>query len=110
MELNFNEEITSEQQNQSFLFNKYTSQASNVTNDKNEVWKTVSLTRFQKPTIWIRHNLLQVCPSEPTFVFAVLLIPSFNIFEGLFLCFTQSCGSSYSQNFDKIRDTAPLTG
>ena len=27
MELNFNEEITSEQQNQSFLFNKYTSQA-----------------------------------------------------------------------------------
>ena len=42
----------------------------------------------------------------PTFVFAVLLIPPFNVFEGLFLCSTQSCGSSYCQNFDKIRDTA----
>ena len=46
----------------------------------------------------------------PTFVFAVLLIPPFNVFERLFLCFTQSCGSSYCQNFDKIRDTGPLTG
>ena len=101
MELNFKEQITSKQPSQSFP-----SIISNVTNDKNEVWKTVSQTRFQKPSIWIRHNLLQVCPSVPTFVFAVLLIPPFNVFERWFLCFTQSCGSSYCQNFDKIRDTA----
>ena len=31
-----------------------------------------------KTTIATRFNLLQVCSSAPTFVFAVLLIPSFN--------------------------------
>ena len=101
MELNFKEQITSKQPSQSFP-----SIISNVTNDKNEVWKTVSRTRFQKPTIWIRHNLLQVCPSVPTFVFAVLLIPPFNVFERLFLCFTQSGSSSYCQNFNKICDSS----
>ena len=35
---------------------------------------------FQKPTSSVRFNLLQVCPSVPSFVFAVLLlIPSFNV-------------------------------
>ena len=34
---------------------------SNVTNNKNELWKTVRLTSFQKTTIATRFNLLQVC-------------------------------------------------
>ena len=42
------------------------------------------LTNFQKPTILIRLNLLQVCPSMPTFVFAVKLIPSYNVFSDSF--------------------------
>ena len=41
----------------------------------------------------------------PTFVFAVLLIPPFNVFERLFLCFTQSGSSFYCQNCDKICDS-----
>ena len=46
--------------------------------------KTVSLRSLQKPAILIRFNLLQVCPLVPTFVFAALLIPSFNIFKDYF--------------------------
>ena len=46
--------------------------------------KTVSLRSLQKPAILIRFNLLQVCPSVLTFVFAVLLIPSFNILRDYF--------------------------
>ena len=46
--------------------------------------KTVSLRSLQKPAILIRFNLLQVCPPLPTFVFAVLLIPSFNILKDYF--------------------------
>ena len=49
---------------------------SNVINNKNELWKTVRLTRFQKPTISIRCNILQVWPSVPSFVFTMLFIPS----------------------------------
>ena len=77
MEINVREEITIKWQNYSFLSNKYTSSSiSNVTNNKNELWKTVRLTRFQKPTISIRCNVLQVWPSVPSFVFTVLFIPS----------------------------------
>jgi len=36
-----------------------------------------AITSFQKPTISIRFNLLQVCPSGPPFVLAVLFILSF---------------------------------
>ena len=46
--------------------------------------KTVSLRSLQNPAILIRFNLLQVCPLVPTFVFAVLLIPSFNILKDYF--------------------------
>ena len=35
---------------------------------------------FQKPTIAIRINLLQVYPFVPFFVFAVLFITAFNVF------------------------------
>ena len=45
----------------------------------------------------------------PTFVFAVLLIPPFNVLSNYFLCFTQFGGSSYCYNFDKIWPTAPLS-
>ena len=50
----------------------------------NIVSKTVMLGSLQKPAILIRFNLLQVCPSVPTFVIAVLLIPSFNILSDYF--------------------------
>ena len=32
----------------------------------------------------IRFSLLEVCPSVPPFVLAVLFIPSFNVFSGYF--------------------------
>ena len=77
MEINVREEITIKWQNYSFLSNKYTSSSiSNVINNKNELWKTVRLTRFRKPTISIRCNVLQVWPPVPSFVFTVLFIPS----------------------------------
>ena len=40
----------------------------NVTNNKIELGKTVSLASFQKNTISIRFNLLQVSQSRPTFL------------------------------------------
>ena len=47
--------------------------------------KTVRLRSLQKLAILIRFNLLPVCPSVPTFVFAVLLlIPSFNTLSDYF--------------------------
>ena len=86
METNVREEII-KWQNYSFLSNKYTSSSiSNVINNKNELWKTVRLTSFQKPTTTIRFNLLHVWPSVPYFVFAVLFIPSSHVLEKLFLC------------------------
>ena len=50
----------------------------------NIVSKTVRLRSLHKPAILVRFNLLPVCPSVPTFVFAVLLIPSFNILSNYF--------------------------
>ena len=77
MEINVREEITIKWQNYSFLSNKYDSSSiSNVINNKHELWKTVRLTSFQKPTITIRCNFLQVWPSVPSFLFTVLSIPS----------------------------------
>ena len=45
-----------------------------------------------------------------TFLFAVLLKPSFINVLIFFFCFTQNGGSSYCYNFDKIHNTAPLIG
>ena len=42
------------------------------------------------------------------FVFAMLFIPSFIVLSGYF-CLTQFADSSHSLNFDKFRDTAPLS-
>ena len=44
----------------------------------------------------------------PSFVFAILFIPSLHVLSGYFLCFTQFGASFYSQNVDKFCDTAPL--
>ena len=52
-----------------------------VTNNNNELWKTVGL---KKTTLAIRFNLLQVSPSMPPFVFSVSFIPSSNFLELLF--------------------------
>ena len=46
---------------------------SNVVKNKNELWKTVRLTSFQKTTIAIRFNLLQVCSIAPPFVFCCVI-------------------------------------
>ena len=84
MEINVREEITIKWQNYSFLSHKYSSSSiSNVINNKNELWKTVRLTSFQKPQLQL------LCWSY-------------------FLCFTQFGGRSHYLNFDKFRNTAPL--
>ena len=76
---------------------------SNVTNNKTELLKTVRLTSFQK----LLSNLLQVCPSVPPVVLAVLVIPSFHVLRSYF-CFTQFGDRSFILNFEKLLDTAPL--
>ena len=40
---------------------------------------------FQKPQLSIRFNLLQFCPSMPSFIYAVFLILSFNVLSGYFM-------------------------
>ena len=82
--LSVREEITCKWQNDGFLSNKYTSlpsSVSRITINRNELWKTVRLTRFQKCMIAICINLLQVCPSMPSFLFSVLFthVPSFDV-------------------------------
>ena len=94
MEINVQEEITCKRQNNNFLSNKYISQAiiQNVTDTKSELWKTSRLTSFQKLTMSSRF-----CPFVPSFVFAVLLIPSLNVLSDYFLV-CQFGGSSYCLN------------
>ena len=46
--------------------------------------ETCSANKFSKPTIEIHFNLLQVCPSGPPFVFALLFILPFNVLSGYF--------------------------
>ena len=58
--------------------------------------------------IAIPFNLLQVSPSACPFVFVILLRPPFDVSSG-YLSFPQIGGSSHSLNFDKFRDTAPLS-
>ena len=60
---------------------------SNVTNNNNELWKTVGLTSYklQKLTTFaVRFNHFKVCPSLPSFVIRVLLVPSFNVWSRYF--------------------------
>ena len=51
---------------------------------KQQKWtlKNCNVKKFSKTTVSIRLNLLQVYPSVNPFVFAVLLIPFFNILSG----------------------------
>ena len=51
---------------------------SNVTKNKDELWKTATLTSF-KTINAISFNLPQVCSSVPPFVFAVLFVSSFQV-------------------------------
>ena len=83
---------------------KYTSQAirQNVTNTKRELWNTNRLKSFQKLA-----KPIPFCPFVPSFVFAVLLIPSLNVLSDYFLV-CQFGGGSHCLNVDKSRDTAPL--
>ena len=52
---------------------------SNIRKNKNEVWKTVKLTSFQKTRTAIRFNLLHICPSVCPFVFTLLFISSYHV-------------------------------
>ena len=79
---------------------------SNITNNKNELWKTVRRTSFQKPHC----NPFQSPSSlsmRVSFCLSMLSIPCFRVLSGHF-CFTQSGGGSHSLDFDKFCDTAPL--
>ena len=57
--------------------------------------------------IVICFNLPQVCSPALPFVFIYSL---FSFFEKLFLCFTLFVRSSHCFDFDKFRDTVPLSG
>ena len=63
---------------------------------------------FQKPTTANRFNLLEVCPSVPPFVFAVLFLPSFNVLSCYFCVLLNLEAVPRVRIFDNIRDTAPL--
>ena len=60
---------------------------SNVTNNNNELWKTVALTSYKlqkRTTFAVRFIHFKVCPSQPSFVIRVLLVPSFNLWSRYF--------------------------
>ena len=102
--LTFRKKLLVNDKTNSFLSNKYISIAiiQTVTDTKSELWKTSGLTRFQTLTI-----CSCFCPFVPSFVFAVLLIPSLNVLSDYFLV-CQVGGGSYCLNVDKSRHTSPL--
>ena len=51
-------------------------------------------------------NLLQVCRSVPSFVFAVIFIPSFHVLNSLFKCLTPSGDGFHCLN--QFRNASPL--
>ena len=104
MEINVQEEITSKRQNKQLSVQQiyFPTIIQNVTDTKSELWKPSTLTSFQKLTMSTRF-----CSFVPSFVFAVLLIPSLNVLSDYFLV-CQFGGGSYCLNIDKSRDTAPL--
>ena len=61
----------------------------------------------EKPELQSVSRPLQVCPSVPSLVFAVLFVPFFHVFKSLFKCFTPSGDGFHCLN--KFHDTAPLT-
>ena len=104
MEINVQEEITCKRQNKQLPVQQIYSQAiiQNVTDTKSELSISSRLTSFQKLAMPIHFR-----PFVPSFVFAVLLIPSLNDLSDYFLV-CQFGGGSYCLNIDKGRDTVPL--
>ena len=97
-----NDKITASYQtnmSSQYYFTRYKQQKWTLKN----CWRNM----FSKTTIAILFNLHQVCPSVPTFVFAVLFIPSFNVLSS-FLYFAQLGGSLHCPNSGRIRDTQLL--
>ena len=82
---------------------------SNVTNNKNELSKTVRLTSFQNPTTACNpfQSSLSLSILASLCIFCVIYTV-FELFERIFLCSTQFVGGSHGLNFDKFRETAPL--
>ena len=69
-------EITSKWQNDSFMSNeRLSSSISNI---------IIQITKMIFAKLSIRFNLLQVCPSVPPFVFAVLFISSIHVLSCYF--------------------------
>ena len=77
---------------------------SNITNNKNELWKTFRWTSFQKPQLQSSFKFVHAC----LLLYFYVIYTLFSCFERLFLCFTQSGGGSHCLDFDKFCDTAPL--
>ena len=57
---------------------------SSVTDENNELWKTVRLTSFQKPKFQSVLIFFMFSHLLPSFVFAESFIPSFNVLRGYF--------------------------
>ena len=74
---------------------------------KKKKWtlKTCQPNKFSIHTISIRFSLLQVCPSVPYFLCALLFIPSFNVFSGYFYAFCNLVAVPTRLNFDTFRDS-----
>ena len=80
----------------------------NVANNKNELWKPVRLTSFQKRQLQSFSIFFFFCLLVPPFVIVLLSIHSFNILSRYF-CFTQFGGSFHCLNFETFPDTAPFS-
>ena len=68
-----------------FVSNKHVSQALYQTyKQQKQTLKNCRANKFSKITIAICFNLLQVCPSVPSFVFPVLFTPSSEVLSDYF--------------------------
>ena len=75
---------------------------------KGTLKKPVRLTSFQNPIISICFNIFQVCPSVPNFVFALLLISSFNVLSDYFYVSLSLVAVHTVRTLKKIGNTASL--
>ena len=87
-------EITSEWQSHRFVSNKYVSQALYQTGYKQQKWtfKNCQADKFSKSSIAIRFDLLQICPSVRSFVFAEFIKPSLKFLRVFFIISVQTSG------------------
>ena len=66
--------------------------------------------KFSKTTIAIRFNLKSSSLSiRASFCICCIIYTSFCYLSVFFLCLTRVCGVSHCLNFDKFRDTTPLS-